>query len=129
MATNLTPYLRAWRKRIRDEEAADRERAETGRQIARELARVLGREFRATTVWLFGSLVLAERGLKEFHERSDIDLAARGVPPELFFRAGARLEALTAFPVDLVDIDACSPALRESILREGVIIYEREKEE
>ena len=84
---------------------------------ARQAAEVLRRRFGTETVFAFGSLV---RG-GTFDERSDVDLAVRGVPPQDFFRASAAAAAAVCeFDLDLIDLDDCSPALREQVQREGV---------
>lgn len=58
----------------------------------------------ADEVYLFGS---AARG--QVREDSDIDLAVSGLPPELFYRAGAIAEDLLGRPLDLIDLDEITP--------------------
>ncbi|MEW6047127.1 MAG: hypothetical protein AB1609_11690 [Bacillota bacterium] len=123
--TQMRAYVAAWRSRLQAEEARRRRRVERAWSEARRLARILIAEFGATEVWVFGSLALErpEAGAtRRFRADSDIDLAARGVPPGLFFRAYGRIMMASSFDVDLVDVDAVPPTLRESILREGVLL-------
>jgi predicted nucleotidyltransferase len=58
----------------------------------------------AREVYLFGSAV---RGTLE--ERSDIDLAVSGLPPEKFFQVLAQVEDIFQRPIDLVDLDEENP--------------------
>lgn len=58
----------------------------------------------AREVYLFGSAV---RGTME--ERSDIDLAVSGLPPEKFFQVLAQVEDIFQCPIDLVDLDEENP--------------------
>jgi len=58
----------------------------------------------AREVYIFGSMA---RG--RAHEKSDIDLAVAGLPPERFFAAMARLQNLFDRNVDLVDLDDATP--------------------
>lgn len=58
----------------------------------------------AREVYLFGS---AARGTME--ERSDIDLAVSGLPPENFFQVLAQVEDIFQRPIDLVDLDEENP--------------------
>lgn len=84
--------------------------------MARQAARLLRERFPVTRVVVFGSL------LREpcFHQWSDIDLAVWGLAPEQTVRAiGAALDLDPTFPIHLVDVTACSPALLDAILREG----------
>lgn len=93
-------------------------------QEARRLAGVLMREFGATSVWVFGSLAGDRLGRKVFRLDSDIDLAVRGIPPEMFFRAYGRIMGASDFSIDLVDVDACAPQLQKVILEEGIPLEE-----
>lgn len=86
------------------------------RGVAHEIAQEFIRRFGATKVVAFGSLA---RG--DFGSRSDIDLAAWGIPPVDYYRAVAFASGFsTAWKVDLVDADDCPASLREVILLEGV---------
>lgn len=87
-------------------------------EIAKNIARVLVQRFGADKVVLFGSLA---RG--DFSRWSDIDLAVWGVAPEVFFRAVAfACGVSTKWKVDLVDGQDCHDDLKESILREGILL-------
>lgn len=57
---------------------------------------------RATEVVLFGSLAHARNGTSAFSERSDIDLAARGISADQHYRALGHLLQLGEFAFDLV---------------------------
>lgn len=118
-AVDLDPYVRAWHERFRAAESARERRAESARALLPALLRHLRQQYRVRRVWVFGSLV--EGG---FHERSDIDLAAEGLPPgAALFRAAAQLDDLAApFTVDLVPFEEASPALRERILSRGRLL-------
>jgi len=58
----------------------------------------------AREVYLFGS---AARG--QMREDSDVDLAVSGLPPELFYRAGAEAEDALGRTLDLIDLDEVTP--------------------
>ncbi len=78
-------------------------------------ARVLVEEFGASEVWLFGSVATGR-----MHERSDVDIAARGIPDARYFAALARVSGLLSAPVDLVPLESAAPGLIERVRAEGV---------
>jgi predicted nucleotidyltransferase len=111
-------YLAGWRER----EAREREAAAAAREralrIAHELADLLVTRYGARRVVLVGSLARGDFGL-----RSDIDLAAEGVPDDRFFAAGADLEARAGgFRVDLVPLESATPAFRARAAEEGLVL-------
>lgn len=86
-------------------------------EVARTAADILRRDFGATRVAVFGSLVDGER----FSLWSDVDLASWGIPVHRFFGAVAAVSAVSPdFRVDLVDIQNCRASIRKSIEREGI---------
>lgn len=93
------------------------ERWEEAWKVARAAADLLRKKFKAKRVVVFGSLV--HRGW--FSPRSDIDLAAWGIPSEQFYRAVAAVTGIhPGFEVDLVDPEGCRPSVLRSIEREGI---------
>ncbi len=122
-AADLTPeeleaYREAWRRRWAEEEARRARRQERAWVVARAAARLLKERFGARRVRAFGSLPTPW-----FRERSDIDLAVEGVPPERLGEAEAALAELAPdFRVDLVPLEALrdAPRLLRRIEEEGV---------
>ena len=129
-AADLTPeeleaYREAWRRRWAEEEARRARRQERAWAVARAAARLLRaaarllkERFGARRVRAFGSLPTPW-----FRERSDIDLAVEGVPPERLGEAEAALAELAPdFRVDLVPLEALrdAPRLLRRIEEEGV---------
>jgi predicted nucleotidyltransferase len=109
-------------KKYRPLEAICRRRAEQAPEIssrrrrakraARKAAKLLKTEFGAKEVILFGSLA---HGIN-FTRWSDIDLASRGIPSELFLTAmDTVLHMSPEFKIDLAELENCRPAIRESI--------------
>ena len=83
---------------------------------AHQAAAVL-KEHGATKVVLFGSLARKT----DFERRSDIDLAAWGIPSKLFFVAGARVMDLDPIhETNLIDGGTVSEWLRKTIELEGL---------
>ena len=122
-AADLTPeeleaYREAWRRRWAEEEARRARRQERAWAVACAAARLLKERFGACRVRAFGSLPTPW-----FRERSDIDLAVEGVPPERLGEAEAALAELASdFRVDLVPLEALrdAPRLLRRIEEEGV---------
>jgi len=111
-------YVKAWRARAREREALAKDEQTQALARANELATLLADQFGATKVILFGSRARGDARLG-----SDIDLAAEGIPPEVFFAAGAALErAAKGFSVDLVPLESATPYLLECIDREGRLL-------
>jgi uncharacterized protein len=108
---------RATARRRRGERAATlAARACRASELARLGAERLRHEFGATRVVLIGSLA---RG-RHFDERSDIDLAAWGVPETLYYEALAMLLGLDPdFSFDLLPGESAQPIIREAITRDG----------
>jgi predicted nucleotidyltransferase len=116
-------YRKHWRQRAERERRRREMLAAEARAEARKLGELLVREFGATKVYLFGSLTRDG----SFHERSDTDLAAEGIAPAQFFKAGAALARACdyRYRVELVDLEAVREGMRELILAEGVLLCDR----
>lgn len=113
-----TAYLPGIRQRWRERHDGLARRRDDAWAAARRIAALLRVRYAATQVVAFGSIVHPAR----FDERSDIDLAVAGIPAEMFFKAWAAAGADCPFSLDLVDLRDCSPALRELIEQEGVML-------
>jgi predicted nucleotidyltransferase len=90
------------------------------RAIADEVASMLRAEFGAERVWVFGSVVRPW-----FHEDSDVDLAAEGIPTEQRAEAWDRAIALARTSVDLVFVEEAPASLLERIRVDGLLLVER----
>jgi uncharacterized protein len=118
-AVDLARYQAAARTREAARQTALAARRERALAVARAAADMLRADFGATTVVLFGSL--ARGGPVSW--RTDVDLAASGVPAERYFAAVGGLQTLDpAVSVDLVRIEEAPPALRSAIDEDGVRI-------
>ena len=53
------------------------------------------------SVYLFGSMVTGP-----IHKKSDIDIGIKGLPPEIFYRVYAKLDAQVNTNIDLIDFDS-----------------------
>jgi predicted nucleotidyltransferase len=117
-ALDLTPEeAQTYHPKGRRDERQVAEQWERAWAVAQTAARLLRDRFGAKRVVVFGSL--AHRAW--FGPWSDIDLAAWGIPADLFYRAVAAVTGITAdFDVDLVDPEDCRPRLRQAIEREGI---------
>ncbi len=109
-------YLPHIRQRWLDEQVGWQHRRARAWESARRAAEVLRAQYSATQILAFGSLVQSGR----YDDRSDIDLAVKGVPVAKFFRAWADAERHSEFEMDLVDLSDCPERLEKEILREGV---------
>jgi len=86
---------------------------------AQKAAELLRREFGAEKIFVFGSL--ARRG--GFTSWSDIDIAAKGIPPKRFFEAVGVIAGLSAeFKIDLIDIEKSPASMRKTIETEGKLL-------
>lgn len=74
------------------------------------------KKYNVSCVILFGS------ALREDAEANDIDIAVKGVEPELFFKFYAELFKNLSKPVDLVDLSRKS-LFNDLIQETGVTIY------
>ena len=121
-AIELTPeeidvYRAAARRRYERERRELAQREKLAWELARRAATILRKQYGATRVMAFGSLV--HEGW--FTPWSDVDIAAWGIQPKDTFRAiGVVMDVSREIEVNLVDVGACSPSLRAAIEREGV---------
>jgi uncharacterized protein len=113
----MAQYRQTFRQRQARETACLDERFQLGQTIAQQLAALLRREFGAERVVLFGSLT--DRDM--FHTRSDIDLAAWGIPEQDYLKAVAAVTGFTpAFLVDLARMEEASERLHDVVATEGM---------
>ncbi len=89
---------------------------------AQRLSQLLAEKFEIEAIYLFGSLVWSDIHTPE----TDIDLAVSGLPEARFLEAVSYLERESKFPIDLIDLSKASDHLRQRILAEGKLLYERE---
>jgi predicted nucleotidyltransferase len=86
------------------------------KETAVSLAKELKDRFKASKVFLFGSVTRSD-----FSQWSDIDLAVWGISTSDYFKAVAFASGYSSmFKVDLVDAEDCQPSLLHYISRHGV---------
>jgi predicted nucleotidyltransferase len=108
--------LEAIRRRKRAMSADLSKRRRRAIFTAGKAAELLRREFGVNEVIVFGSL--ARYG--SFTLWSDIDIAAKGIPPARFFEAVGVITGMSSeFKIDLLDLEACPSSMRERIERDG----------
>lgn len=116
-AEELAVYQATARQREARQRREQADRVSRARALAYRAARLLKERFAARQVILFGSLARQDF----FHSRSDIDLAVAGIKSQDFWRAWSALDTLAPeFELDLVALEAASPALRQELERDGV---------
>lgn len=112
-----TEEWKAYRPGVQVDEKQVAERWDRAWEVARAAARLMRQRFSATRVVVFGSL--AHRTW--FTPWSDIDLAAWGIPLDMFYQAVASVTGLSSeFEIDLVAPEDCRPGLRQVIEQEGI---------
>jgi len=115
---NYQPSL-AIARRGWDIDAQLDERWERARQVARDTSQLLRKQFSASRVLIFGSLLHRSW----FTPWSDIDLAVWGIPKERFFAAvSAVINISEEFKIDIVDPETCRTSLLNTIEEKGVEI-------
>jgi predicted nucleotidyltransferase len=107
----------AWRSRAARQRTERRARAERARADAHRAAGVLRSEFGVDEVWLFGSLASEPR-----HDAFDIDLAVRGLRPDRYFTALARIGDIVNEPFDVVTLETCGERILQAVEQTGVRI-------
>lgn len=76
----------------------------------------------ANRVILYGSLA---RG--DAHAASDVDICVDGLPSEYFFRALGECLLYSEHSISVIDLQNSYGLLRDRILQEGLLLYERER--
>jgi predicted nucleotidyltransferase len=85
-------------------------------RVAQQAAQILKRQFGATQVVVFGSVLSPKR----FHWHSDVDLAVWGVAEGAYYQAVGRLQGLDVdIAVDLIEGEHIPAALQETIRKTG----------
>jgi len=122
---DVTPYVAAWRERRQLEREQLTQRLQVGRKAAIRCAEFLAERYAVRRVYLFGSML----GNTLVHQRSDIDLAIVGLPPEQYVRALADIWDLLppGFEVDLVPLEDAFPEMIERIRIEGEVLYDAQE--
>jgi predicted nucleotidyltransferase len=112
-------YRATARRRAEQQRQVRAKRHQLAWQVARQASRILKEQFSAQQVILFGSLLQPDR----FYERSDVDLAVRGLDESRYYRALARLlDIEPEIAVDLIELEFASERMLDNILSEGVEI-------
>ena len=119
---NLTPekiarYRESANKRFQRDNADNELRCEQAWQEAKRASLILKKQFGATRVVVFGSLV-RKAG---FTRWSDVDIAAWGIAPEDTFSAiGVISELDSDVAINLVDVNTARTSLIEVVERDGI---------
>lgn len=118
-------YFAAWRERLAAAEEQRQSLIEAAQNQAQKSALLLAEKYGAKRVYLFGSLLYPDA----FGRDSDIDLAAEGISSGLFFKALAEANRASNFEIDLVPFEDCYPAMKDTILAEGRLLYDCRQEQ
>lgn len=116
-ASARTLYRRTLHRRNQDADREQVRRRKQARNAARRAAVCLKRDYDASRVVLFGSFARERR----LGPRSDIDLAAWGVPAASYYEAVARVqETVAPFEADLIRMERSPTSLRDHVQQEGM---------
>lgn len=109
--------LAYWRQAAEHQQQQRQAAAAIAWRQVEQIAVCLRREFGATQVIVFGSLVR-----DRFTGASDVDIAVAGVPADRYFEAVARVNELSDRWGDLKPLEALEPYFRERVLATGVVV-------
>ncbi len=113
---------RFFEEKARKRERGLDERFRAANDDARNIIAMLARDYAPKRIWQWGSLLDRRR----FSEISDIDIAVEGIPDTaIFFDLYGKALELTAFPLDLVELERIEALHAESIRKGGMLVYER----
>lgn len=120
-------HLEKARQRLLERERSALHRdADLQRQAAADakaIIEMITRQYHPRRVFQWGSL-LRPGGFKPY---SDIDIAVEGViDAERFFALLGDAQALSRFPLDIVQLEKIAPEYADDIRRHGKMAYERE---
>lgn len=124
--TTVTPQqMRAFVERREQRLRQERERLHAQAcSDARRIVEMIILRYRPERIVQWGSLLDGDR----FRDYSDVDIAVEGVTDaERFFSLLHEAEAMTRFPLDLVQLEHVEPEYRQLILDHGQVLYERGK--
>jgi predicted nucleotidyltransferase len=114
----LDAYRRSARLRTAEGARRCRELRKRAFAVAVRASDLLKKEYSVESVYLFGSL--AEE-TAVFDERSDVDLAVRGLDGNAYYRVLSRLLDIDhAFDVDLIELETAPESLLVKIEKEGI---------
>lgn len=118
---DLSEYQKFWREQSKREEEKKSSLLEFLRHGAKEAAKILAKEYQAGKVYLIGST--ASGAL--FHEHSDVDLVVKGLPPQKYFSALAKIQKIFSGKsrVDLIPLEDATPAMAKKVESEGELLY------
>lgn len=85
-----------------------------------DFSQLLAKKYPVNKVYLFGSLA---EGL--FLRGSDVDLAVEGMNFEDYLKAIAEHREIKGTHIDLLHLDFCRPPLKETIIKQGKVLYEK----
>lgn len=87
----------------------------------RDFSRSLAKRYNINRVYLFGSLA---EGM--FLKGSDVDIAVEGMKFEDYLKALAEHRSIRkGIHLDILSLDLCKSELKETILKEGKVLYEK----
>ncbi len=90
------------------------------RQDAAEIVAMIAERFAPRAIYQWGSVLDGST----FSDISDIDIAVEGIPSqELFFDLVGKAEAMTEFPLDIVEIERVEPEYARLIRTNGKRVY------
>jgi len=118
-------HLQRARERIRTREMRRaRQDAVLARQASEDAQAIIDmivQTFSPSRIYQWGSLLRPD-GFKSY---SDIDIALEGiVDAERFFALLGQAQSLTAFPVDIVQLEKIAPEYADDIRHYGRLVYE-----
>jgi len=112
-------YINYWRDRQARQDAESKALARQAWEDVKHIANLLMSEFGAAEIIMFGSLVNG----KNFDVESDIDVAAKGIPPQLFFSAMTAANRISHQWVDLKPLESLDTHFLEKVLKTGKSIH------
>lgn len=109
----MQSYIETARRRQQQRKEHLHQLRQHGIAQAKTAAQLLRKEFGASRIVLFGSML----DESTFHETSDLDLAVWNLSPSDYIAAVARLLQILDFSIDLVEAESVSSYLQESIAK------------
>jgi len=94
------------------------------RKIALRVAQLLKNKHKVNKVFLIGSVAKGR-----IHKRSDIDIVVDGLPPEEYIKTLTEVYEILppGLELNLIPFEDAFEGLKERTLKEGEILYERQR--